>query len=337
MSGKLVKELPLDIGSIDSLTGRKQDKEMFFKFSSFLNPGIIYQYTFQSRDLKVFRTTQLNGDGLDPKHFKTQQIFYTSADGTKIPAFIISRADVELNGENPTLLYGYGGFNISITPAFSPAWLTFIKHFHGVVCVANIRGGGEYGEEWHKAGSLLKKQNCFDDFRAAAQWLIANRWTRAEKLAINGGSNGGLLVGASVNQAPELFGCAMADVGVMDMLRFHKFTIGHAWKSDYGDPDKKEDFENLIKYSPVHTVQSAKPYPSVMLLTSDHDDRVVPLHSYKFIAELQYRNPKNPNPLLIRIETKAGHGAGKPTKKRIDEAADRFSFMALSVGAEWHD
>jgi prolyl oligopeptidase len=208
---------------------------------------------------------------------------------------------------------------------------------NGVVAVANLRGGGEYGEDWHKAGSLLRKQNVFDDFQWAAKWLVNSRYTEHSRLAINGGSNGGLLVGACVNQAPELFACAMADVGVMDMLRFHKFTIGHAWRSDYGDPDRWEDFEYIKRYSPVHNVQSGRPYPHVLLLTSDHDDRVVPLHSYKYIAQLQHTHPNNPSPLLIRIETKAGHGAGKPTKKKIEEATDRFSFLTLAIDCPWKD
>ncbi|CAB5199400.1 unnamed protein product [Rhizophagus irregularis] len=220
---------------------------------------------------------------------------------------------------------------------FSTNWLSFIQHFNGVVAIANIRGGGEYGEEWHKAGSFGNKQNVFDDFQAVAKWLVNKNITCPEKLAINGASNGGLLIGACINQAPELFGVAVADVGVMDMLRFHKFTIGHAWRSDYGDPDKKEDFEYIYKYSPVHNVQTKKPYPPTLLTTSDHDDRVVPLHSYKYISQLQYTAENNPHPLMIRIDTKAGHGAGKPTQKRIDESTDKFSFIAMSIDAKWHD
>ncbi|KAG9287111.1 hypothetical protein G9A89_001005 [Geosiphon pyriformis] len=332
-TGKLLRELDLPIGSIESLAGR--DTEFFFKFTGFLNPGVIYRYNLLDYSMSVFRTTQIQG--LDAENLETKQVFVKSKDGTKIPAFIISRKNITLDGKNPTHLYGYGGFGISQTPIFSPTWINFVQHYDGVVVVANIRGGGEYGEDWHAAGTLHKKQNVFDDFQAVAKWLIANKYTKSEKLSINGGSNGGLLVGACINQAPELFGAAVADVGVMDMLRFHKFTIGHAWRSDYGDPDKKEDFEYIYKYSPLHNVQSEKPYPAVMLVTSDHDDRVVPLHSYKYIAQLQYVAKDNPKPLLLRVETKAGHGAGKPTKKQIEEQTDQFTFISLATGAQWHD
>lgn len=334
-TGNRIKQLPLEIGSIVSITGRKQDSEMYLKLTSFLNPGVIYRYQFIDDILSVHQKTQLNVENFNMDDYETKQVFYPSKDGTKIPMFITMSKQVSLDGENPTLLYGYGGFNVPLTPMFSPTWLAFIKYFGGIAAIANIRGGGEFGEDWHKSGSLLNKQNCFDDFQEAARYLSDNKYTSSAKLAINGGSNGGLLIGACVNQAPELFGCALADVGVMDMLRFHKFTIGHAWKSDFGDPEKKEHFEYILKYSPVHNVQTEKPYPPVLLLTSDHDDRVVPLHSYKYISELQYTNPRYP--ALIRIETKAGHGAGKPTKKRIEEATDRIAFLALSVGAEWKD
>ncbi|RIB07957.1 prolyl endopeptidase-like protein [Gigaspora rosea] len=334
-TGKHIKDLPIPIGSIDSITGKREDTEFFFKFVSFLNPGVIYRYDFTKEALSEYRATEVRGFNNDL--FETKQVFVESKDKTKIPVFIISPKHIEYNGNTPTLLYGYGGFNISITPVFSTAWLNFIRHYNAVVAVANIRGGGEYGEEWHKAGMLHNKQNVFDDFQSVAKWLVDNKITCPKKLAINGGSNGGLLVGACINQAPELFGAAVADVGVMDMLRFHKFTIGHAWRSDYGDPDKKEDFEYIYKYSPLHNVQSTKPYPSVLLNTSDHDDRVVPLHSYKYIAQLQYVAKNNPNPLMIRIDTKAGHGAGKPTKKRIEEATDKYSFIALSLDAKWVD
>ncbi|CAG8668452.1 12789_t:CDS:10 [Funneliformis caledonium] len=334
-TGQFIKEITLDIGCILVLTGRRQDRECFFKFVSFLNPGIIYRYDFDRDLLSVYRKTDV--PGINSDKMETKQVFVESKDKEKIPIFIIAPKNINLDGNNPTFLYGYGGFDASISPAYTVSWLNFIQHFNGVCVVANIRGGGEYGEKWHKAGCLANKQNVFDDFQAVAKWLTDNKITRPEKLAINGASNGGLLVGACINQTPELFGAAVADVGVMDMLRFHKFTCGHGWRSDYGDPDKKEDFEYIYKYSPLHNVQSEKPYPAVLLTTSDHDDRVVPLHSYKYISQLQYVAKNNPHPLLIRIDTKAGHGAGKPTMKRIDESADKFSFIAMSIGAKWVD
>ncbi|KAK9768596.1 hypothetical protein K7432_000658 [Basidiobolus ranarum] len=337
-TGSVLKDIPTPIGTVTSLSTRRQFDELFFSFASFLNPGIIYRYSFskevdEEQRLSVFRTTKVSG--FDSDEFVTEQIFYESKDGTKIPMFINHKKDLPMDGNNPTLLYGYGGFSISLSPMFSPSWIAFMKHFNGVVAIPNLRGGGEYGEEWHQAGTLAKKQNVFDDFQYAAKYLIEKKYTQPEKIAINGGSNGGLLVGACMNQAPELFGCGVADVGVMDMLRFHKFTIGHAWKSDYGNPDSPEDFDFIYKYSPLHNVQTKKPYPPYMLTTGDHDDRVVPLHSHKLIATLQHLCHENVNPLIIRVDTKAGHGAGKPTKKRIDEVTDRLSFMALSLKSQW--
>ena len=319
--GDFEKELPVDIGSLDSLSSRREDVFFFFKMSSFLNPGVVYHYDFNTASMKQFLETKVNIAGYKSEDFVQQQVFYSSSDGTKIPMFLVGAKNSVAAGKNketPTYLYGYGGFNISLTPMFSPQWLVFIMKFGGILAIANIRGGGEYGDKWHKAGCEHNKQQCFDDFQHAAKYLAEQEYSSSRKIAINGGSNGGLLVAACVNQRPDLFGCAIAEVGVLDMLRFHKFTIGHAWRSDYGDPDKEDDFKVLIKYSPYHNVSKEKEYPAVLLLTSDHDDRVVPLHSFKYISELQYhRGDKNSQPLLIRIDTKAGHGAGKPTSKRV--------------------
>ncbi|KAJ3416866.1 hypothetical protein HDV05_008451 [Chytridiales sp. JEL 0842] len=328
--------LSLPVGSIiKSMSGKEKDSEMFFLSASYLSPGTIYRYDFKKNVQSVFR--EIVAKDYDSSKFQTEQVFYSSADGTKIPMYIISKKNSPRNGNNPTILYAYGGFNISVTPSFSVAWLTFIDKFDGVVAVANIRGGSEYGEEWYKAGRLEKKQNCFTDFQYAAKHLFSLGVTKPEKLCINGGSNGGLLVGACVNQAPDLFALGMADVGVMDCLRYHKFTIGSAWKSDFGDPDKPEDFDYIIKWSPLHNVNPNKVYPAVLLLTADHDDRVVPLHSLKLMATLQHTLPNNPNPLMIRVNTKAGHGAGKSTQQYIEEYADKITFLAAVLKAEWKD
>ncbi|KAF8983143.1 hypothetical protein BGZ46_010808 [Entomortierella lignicola] len=340
-SGQFLYQIPLPVGTLGGIVGYREDKEFFISFSSYLTPGTIYRYDFsvedQEKRLSIFRESSVKN--FDSSLFETKQVFYESKDGAKIPMFITHRKDLVFDGNNPTLLYGYGGFSISITAAYSPSYTVFMQHFGGVVAVANLRGGGEYGQDWHHAGTLLNKQNVFDDFQYAAKYLINEKYTQPSKLAINGGSNGGLLVAACVNQAPELFGAAIAQVGVLDMLRFHKFTIGHAWQSDYGYPDDKaEDFHNLHKYSPLHNVHKNKPYPAIALFTSDHDDRVVPLHSFKYIAELQHTaGPLTSNPLVIRIETKAGHGAGKPTAKRIEETTDKFAFIATTIGATWRD
>jgi prolyl oligopeptidase len=333
-SGDELFKLPLPMGSIiGQITGKRDHDVTFYSFSSFLSPGTTYVYDFSTNEHKVYRETKVNG--LRADELETQQVFYTSKDGTTVPMYLIHKKGLKRDSMNPTILYGYGGFNVSIKPFFSVNVITWVQHFNGVFCVANIRGGAEYGQEkWYQQGRLDKKQNVFDDFQYAAKYLIKEGYTKPEKLAINGGSNGGLLVGACMNQAPELFGCAVAEVGVMDCLRFHKFTIGSAWTSDYGNPDKKEDFEVALKYSPLHNVKNQQ-YPSVLIMTGDHDDRVVPLHSLKFLATIQHTAKDNVRPLLGRIDTKSGHGAGKSTKQRIEEATDKFCFIALELGATW--
>jgi prolyl oligopeptidase len=280
----------------------------------------------KTNDPKPLFTTRLP---FDPAALETRQVFYPSKDGTKIPMFISHRKGLKLDGANPTLLYGYGGFSVAIRPSFSVLYLAWME-MGGVVAVANLRGGSEYGEAWHDAGRLDKKQNVFDDFIAAGEWLIASKYTSNKKLAIRGGSNGGLLVGATLNQRPDLFGAAIPAVGVMDMLRFHKFTIGSAWTSDYGSPDNPKDFAVLRKYSPVHNIRPGTQYPPTLIITADHDDRVVPLHSFKYAAELQHAQ-EGKAPILIRIEPSAGHGAGKPTAKIIEEQTDVLSFLRQSL------
>nr|CRX78967.1 hypothetical protein ls5930a1_00049 [Leucosporidium scottii] len=338
-SGKRVKRLAEGlIGSIDQIAGRREHDEFWFSVTSFTTPGTVYRYDFkaaENQEESVYRVAKVAG--IDPEQFASEQVFYTSKDGTRVPMFITKPADVKSDGTAPAILYGYGGFSHSMTPFFSPSLLTWIKHYKGVLAVANIRGGAEYGETWHLAGTKEKKQNVFDDFQYAAKYLHAEGIAAKDKVAISGGSNGGLLVAACVNQAPELFGAAIADVGVLDMLRFQRFTIGRAWTSDYGSADEPEGFDYLIEYSPLHNVDSSKVYPPTMLLTADHDDRVVPLHSFKHAAELQHSLPQNPNPLLLRVDFKAGHGAGKSTTAKIVEAVEKYGFVAQSLGLEWHD
>ncbi|MEZ5345157.1 MAG: prolyl oligopeptidase family serine peptidase [Pyrinomonadaceae bacterium] len=326
-TGELVREVELPgIGSAGGFNGKRFDKETFYSYSSYNSPPTIYHYNMETGTSRVFRRADVD---FKPDDYEVKQVFYPSKDGTKIPMFIVHKKGISLDGNNPTLLYGYGGFNISMTPGFSVARVPWLE-MGGVYAVANLRGGGEYGEEWHNAGTKLRKQNVFDDFISAAEWLIANNYTSSRKLAIQGGSNGGLLVGAVLNQRPDLFGAALPAVGVMDMLRFHKFTIGWAWTSDYGSSENPEEFAALYKYSPIHNIKKTD-YPAVLVTTADHDDRVVPAHSFKYAATLQDMQTGTA-PVLIRIETKAGHGAGKPTSKIIEEQADIYGFLIKNLG-----
>ena len=326
-SGKLVNEVAFpDIGSASGFSGKVTDKETFYSFTGFTTPTTVYRYDMVTGKSTVFRQPKVD---FNPADFETKQVFYKSKDGTKVPMFITHKKGLTLDGNNPTYLYGYGGFSISLSPAFSVGNLVWME-MGGVFAQPNLRGGGEYGEEWHQAGMKLKKQNVFDDFIAAAEWLIANKYTSTPKLAIGGGSNGGLLVGAAMTQRPDLFGAALPSVGVMDMLRFQKFTIGWAWVSDYGSSDNAEDFKALYAYSPLHNIKPGASYPPTMVTTADHDDRVWPGHSFKFAAALQAAQGGSA-PILIRIETKAGHGAGKPTSKLIEEVADRWAFLVKTL------
>jgi prolyl oligopeptidase len=321
-------ELP-GLGTASGFKGERGDPETFFAFTSFTIPAAIYRCDVASGETSVFRAPTVD---VDPSAFETKQVFYRSKDGTRIPMFLTHRKGLALDGKNPTLLYGYGGFNISLTPSFSVANLVWME-MGGVYAQPNLRGGGEYGERWHRTGTKLQKQNVFDDFIAAADWLIANRYTSPSNLAIFGGSNGGLLVGACMTQRPDLFAAALPAVGVLDMLRFHKFTVGWMWTSDYGSADDPQEFQALLAYSPLHNLRPGTRYPATLITTADHDDRVVPAHSFKFASALQAAQA-GPAPALIRIETKAGHGAGKPTSKQIEEAADRFAFLVRVLGME---
>lgn len=321
--GRFVRDVNLPgIGTASGFDGKSTDLETFYSFSSFAVPPTIYRYDLLTGESTLFRQAKVK---FDPSAYETRQVFYESKDGTRVPMFITARKGLKLDGSHPTLLYGYGGFNIPMTPSFSPARVAWLE-MGGVYAVACLRGGGEYGKEWHLAGTKLKKQNVFDDFIAAAEYLIREKYTRPDKLAIQGGSNGGLLVGAVMCQRPELFGACLPAVGVMDMLRFHKFTAGRFWVDDYGSPDNPEEFKALYAYSPYHNLKEGTRYPATLVTTADTDDRVVPGHSFKFIAMLQHCQA-GPAPVLARIETRAGHGAGKPTSKMIDEVADQLAFL----------
>ena len=327
--GKLIREITLPgIGTASGFGGEKNDNEFFYSFSSFAYPPTIFKFDISSGKSSMFRQTEVKFKSDD---YETKQLFFTSKDGAKVPMFVTHKKGMKLNGNNPVLLYGYGGFNIPMTPSFSISNAFFMEQ-GGVYAVVNLRGGNEYGEEWHKAGMLLNKQNVFNDFIGAAEFLIAKKYTNPSKIAIRGGSNGGLLVGACMTQRPELFKVALPAVGVMDMLRYQRFTIGWAWAVEYGNADSNEvHFNNLYKYSPLHNLKDGVSYPATMVTTADHDDRVVPAHSFKFAARLQEAH-KGENPVLIRIESKAGHGAGKPTSKQIEEATDIWSFVMYNLG-----
>ncbi|MBK7707478.1 MAG: S9 family peptidase [Acidobacteria bacterium] len=328
IKGKFVREVKLPgIGSAGGFGGDRFDTETFYTYSSYNAPPTIYRYEMKTGKSTLYRQAKVL---FNPADYVVKQVKYKSKDGTIVPMFIVHKKGIKLDGNNPTLLYGYGGFNISQTPGFSVSRVVWME-MGGVYAVANIRGGAEYGEAWHEAGTKLKKQNVFDDFIAAGEWLIANKYTSKKKLAVQGGSNGGLLVGAVVNQRPDLFGAALPAVGVMDMLRFTKFTIGWAWTSDYGSPDKEDEFKALYAYSPYHNIKPGTKYPAIMVTTADHDDRVFPAHSFKYAAALQAAQAGDA-PTLIRIETKAGHGAGKPTAKVIEEAADIYGFLMKNLG-----
>jgi len=322
VNGGLEREIQLpDLGTVSGFEGQKMDNELYYSFSSFKYPASIFKYELNTGKSSVIAKPNID---FDPSLYETKQIFYPSADGKQIPMFIVHKKGLKLDGTNPTYLYAYGGFNISLNPSFSTSRLILLEN-GGVFALPNLRGGGEFGEEWHKAGMLEKKQNVFNDFIYAAQYLIDNKYTSKEKLAIAGGSNGGLLVGACMTQRPDMFKVCFPSVGVLDMLRFHKFTIGHAWVPEYGSSDNAEQFKYLIKYSPLHNIKQYG-YPATMIITADHDDRVVPAHSFKFGATLQEKNTSM-SPILMYIESNAGHGAGKPTSKTIEEQSDVWSFF----------
>ncbi|KAI0034395.1 prolyl oligopeptidase [Vararia minispora EC-137] len=337
-SGKRLKHIAEDhVGSI-TISGRRDQDWLFLLLTGFTNPGVVARCGLEdSAESKIEIWRQSHVGGLaGAGGFVTEQVWYPSKDGTRIPMFVVRHKDTALDGSAPVLQFGYGGFTISITPFFSPSMLTFLHAYGAILAVPNIRGGGEFGEEWHLAGTRERKVNCFDDFIAASEWLVEHKYTSKGKIIINGSSNGGLLVAACANRAPEgLLGAAVAEVGVYDLLKFADFTIGRAWTSDFGDPHDPHDFDFIFPISPLHNVTEDKIYPPTILLTADHDDRVVPLHSFKYAATLQHHRANNPHPLLLRVERKAGHGAGKTTEQRIKEAADKWSFVAQTLGLKW--
>lgn len=327
--GSKVRDIEFPVpGTAGGFSGNREDTTLFYSFTSFTYPSTIFEYTIESGESVIFNKSELK---FNPEEFESKQVWFDSKDGTKVPMFLVYKKGLELNGNNPTLLYGYGGFNVNLTPSFSTSNIVFLEN-GGVYALATLRGGGEFGDEWHEQGMKENKQNVFDDFIGAAEYLIAEKYTSPEKLAIKGGSNGGLLVGAVMNQRPELFAVALPGVGVMDMLRFHKFTVGYGWVSEYGCADSsKTQFDYLYAYSPLHNLKPGTKYPSTMVTTGDHDDRVVPAHSFKYAATLQVAHGGD-NPVLIRIETDAGHGAGKPLNKIIDEQADVWAFTLYEMG-----
>ncbi len=328
--GSVERELELPgIGSVSGFFGKSGDQETFYAFTSFTTPATIYRLDLTNFSSTAFQQPKLK---FDPSQFETQQVTYRGKDGVEIPMFVVAKKGLVKNGALPTYLYAYGGFNISLTPEFSPKIIAWVERGY-IYAQPSLRGGGEFGEAWHQAGMLDKKQTVFDDFASAAEFLVKDGWTRPDKIAISGRSNGGLLVGASITQHPELFGAALAGVGVMDMLRFHRFTIGHAWTSEYGSADEATDFPVLKAYSPLHNVKPGTKYPPTLVVTGDHDDRVVPAHSFKFTAAMQAAQA-SAAPVLIRIDVATGHGAGKPLKKQIEETADSFAFLAHALGAE---
>jgi prolyl oligopeptidase len=330
VEGTLIRTVDLPgIGSVAGFGGRSTDTETFYSFTGFTTPSTIYRYDLISGSHQCYRQPQV---AFEPTAYETCQHFYESADGTLIPMFLTYKKGLKRDGNNPTLLYGYGGFGVSLTPSFSVGHLVWLD-MGGIYAVPNLRGGGEYGETWHQAGTKLNKQNVFDDCIAAAEWLVEQGYTCRDRLAIMGGSNGGLLVGACITQRPELFAAALPAVGVMDMLRFNQFTIGWAWESDYGSPQNEAEFKALLAYSPLHNLQPGTAYPATLITTADHDDRVVPAHSFKFAAALQAAQGGSA-PVLIRIDTKTGHGAGKPTAKVIEEVSDRWAFLAAHLGID---
>jgi prolyl oligopeptidase len=326
LSGKLIREIKLPVlGTVSGISGDMKSQVLYYAMVSYTFPSRVYQVDLKTGNTSLYFKPEID---FDSDAFETKQVWYTSKDGTKIPMFITHKKGLKIDGNNPTFLFGYGGFNISYTPEFRVDRTVFLEN-NGVYCVANIRGGGEFGEKWHKAGTKLQKQNVFDDFIAAAEYLISSGYTNKNKLAIHGRSNGGLLAGACLTQRPDLFKCVIPQVGVLDMLKFHKFTIGWAWTGDYGSSENKEEFDYLKKYSPVHNVKEIA-YPATLVVTGDHDDRVVPAHSFKFIAELQYKQ-KGDAPVLVRIDSGGGHGAGKPLSMQIAEYSDMWTFVFANL------